>query len=34
MEKMISYRVKFIDSANFMASSLSNPLNNLAEGIH
>ena len=30
----ISYRLQFIDSARFMASSLSNPINNLAEGIH
>ena len=30
----ISYKIKFVDSARFMASSLSNPVNNLAEGIH
>ena len=30
----ISYKIKFIDSARFMASSLSNFLDNLAEGIH
>ena len=30
----ISYKIKLIDSARFMASSLSNLLNNLAEGIH
>ena len=30
----ISYKIKFIDSARFMASSLSNLVNNLAEGIH
>ena len=31
--KTISYRLKFIDSARFMASSLSNLFNNLSEGI-
>ena len=30
----ISYRTKFIDSARFMASSLSNLVDNPAEGIH
>ena len=30
----ISYKIKFIDSAKFMASSLSNLVDNLAEGIH
>ena len=30
----ISYKMKFIDSAKFMASSLSNLVDNLAEGIH
>ena len=30
----ISYKIKFIDSARFMASSLSNLAGNLAEGIH
>ena len=30
----ISYKIKFIDSARFMASSLSNLLENLAERIH
>ena len=30
----ISYRLQFIDSARFMASSLSKIANNLAEGIH
>ena len=32
--KTISYRLQFIDSVTFIASSLSNFLNNLAEGIH
>ena len=32
--KTISYRLPFIDSARFMGSSLSNLVNNLAEGIH
>ena len=30
----ISYKVKSIDSARFMASSLSNLVDNIAEGIH
>ena len=30
----ISYRTKFIDSARFMVSSLSNLVNDLTEGIH
>ena len=30
----ISYKIQFIDSARIMASSLSNLVNNLAEGIH
>ena len=30
----ISYKIKFIDSARFMATSLSNLFDNLAEGIH
>ena len=30
----VSYKIKFIDSARFMASSLLNLVNNLAEGIH
>ena len=30
----ISYKIKFIDSARLMVSSLSNLVNNLAEGIH
>ena len=30
----ISYKIKFIDSARFMSSSLSNLVDNLAEGIH
>ena len=33
--KTISYRLKFIDSARFMSSSLSNHVNDLAaDGIH
>ena len=32
--KTISYRLQFIDSTRFMVSSLSNLVNNLAEGIH
>ena len=32
--KNISYILQFIDSASFMASSLSNLVNNLFEGIH
>ena len=32
--KNISYILQFIDSARFMASSLSNPVNNLSAGIH
>ena len=31
--KTISYKLKFIDNARFMASSLSNLVNYLAEGI-
>ena len=31
---VISYKMKFIDGARFMASSLSNLVDNLAEGIH
>ena len=30
----ISYRIKFIDKARFMVSSLSNFRDNLTEGIH
>ena len=30
----ISYKIKLIDSAGFMAGSLSNLVDNLAEGIH
>ena len=30
----ISYKLKFIDSARFMATSLSNLVDNLKEGIH
>ena len=32
--KIVSYILQFIDSARFVASSLSNLLNNLCEGIH
>ena len=32
--KNMSYILQFIDSARFMASSLSNLVNNLCEGIH
>ena len=32
--KNISYILQFIDSARFIASSLSNLVNNLSEGIH
>ena len=32
--KTISYRLQFIDGARFMASPLSNLVDNLAEGIH
>ena len=32
--KNISYILQFINSARFMASSLSNLVNNLSEGIH
>ena len=34
IKKDISYILQFIDSARFMASSLSNLVNNLSEGIH
>ena len=30
----IFYRLQFMDSTRFMASSLSNPVDNVAEGIH
>ena len=30
----ISYRLQFIDSANFMVSSLSNLVKNISEGNH
>ena len=33
-EIKVSYILQFIDSARFMASSLSNLVNNLFEGIH
>ena len=32
--KLISYKIKFIDSTRFMASSLSNLVENLTEGIN
>ena len=32
--KLISYKIKFIDSTRLMASSLSNLVDNLTEGIH
>ena len=32
--KNISYILRFIDSASFIASTLSNLINNLSEGIH
>ena len=34
LQKNISYILQFIDSARFMASSISNLVNNLSEGIH
>ena len=34
IKKTISYRLQFIDSASFMASSVSSLVNNLPEGIH
>ena len=34
MQKNLSYRLQFIDSARFTANSLSNLINNLAEVIH
>ena len=34
VRKNISYILQFIDSARFMASSLSNLVNSLSEGIH
>ena len=34
LQKSISYILQFIDSARFMASSLSNLVNNLSEGMH
>ena len=30
----LSYKIKFIDSARFMATSLSNLVDNIAEGIY
>ena len=32
--KTITYKIKFIDSFRFMSSSLSNPVDNLSEGLH
>ena len=32
--KSLSYRLQFFDSTRFVASSLSNPVNNLAEGVY
>ena len=32
--KIMSYILQFIDSTRFMASPLSNPVNNLSEAIH
>ena len=34
MTENLSYILQFIDSARFMASSLSNPFDNLTGGIH
>ena len=34
LRKNIFYKLQFIDSARFMANSLSNLVNNLSEGIH
>ena len=34
LQQNLSYVLQFIDSARFMASSLSNLVNNLSEGIH
>ena len=34
LQKNISYILQFIDSARFTASSLSNLVNNLSEGLH
>ena len=33
-DETISYKIKFIDSARFLVSSLSNLAGNLSEGIH
>ena len=33
-QKTVSYRLQFIDITRFMASSLSNLVNNFAKGIH
>ena len=34
MKKTISYKLQFLDSTRFMASSLLNLVNNLTKGIH
>ena len=34
LQKHICYILQFIESAKFMASSLSNPVYNLSEGTH
>ena len=34
LQKNISYVLRFIDGTRFIASSLSNLVNNLSEGIH
>ena len=32
--KSVTYKIKFIDSFRFMSRSLSNPVDNLSEGLH
>ena len=34
LQKNISYILQFIDSTRFMASSLSNLVNNISKGLH